>query len=57
VFGEGIVDVDLKALRGQSWHFTHTEYWKLPSDPDEIPPSHIEQLRNALNLIAQDRPL
>jgi hypothetical protein len=57
VFGEGIVDVDLKKLRGQSWHFTHTEYWKLPSDPDEIPPSHIEQLRNALNLIAQDRPL
>lgn len=54
VFGDGIRDVDLRALRGtQSWQFSHTLYWTLPPDKGAAPP-HIEALRKALNLL--DRP-
>jgi hypothetical protein len=50
VFGPGIVDVNLKVLRGgrQSWTFTHTKYWAF----DE--PSRIGACREAVNLL--DRP-
>jgi hypothetical protein len=57
VFGHCIIDADLRKLRGsQSWHFTHTDYWKLPSNPDN-PPARIVQLRKALDLGGQNRPL
>ena len=57
VFGEAIIDVDLKKLRGrQSWRFTHTRYWKLPRKLDSLP-IHIEQLRKALDLGGQRREL
>src|SRR5205807_10269688 len=29
VFGPGVLDIDLKALRGQSRRFSHTRYWTL----------------------------
>jgi hypothetical protein len=51
VFGEGIRDVDLRALRGQSHHFSHTRYWTLT---DGSSAAHLEALRNAINLL--DRP-
>jgi len=54
VFGDGVIDVDLRQLRGQSWHFTHTDYWKLPSKLFPLP-SHVEQLRRALDLGGQLR--
>jgi hypothetical protein len=56
VFGDGVIDVDLRRLRGQSWHFTHTDYWKLPRNPDP-PPVHIQQLREALDLGGRRRSL
>jgi len=50
VLGPGIIDVNLKELRGrQSWSFTHTKYWTLDRDP-----IHIDALRMAVNLL--DRP-
>jgi hypothetical protein len=52
VFGAGIHDINLKDLRGQSKHFSHTLYWALPSDGGPMP--HIEALRKAINL--QDKP-
>ena len=57
VFGPAIIDRDLRALRGrQSWSFTHTRYWTLPDDDAEVP-VHIAELRNALDLGGQRRPL
>jgi hypothetical protein len=53
-FGYGIIDVDLRELRGQSRCFTHTHYWKLDDDqPDADPPRHIVELRKALDLLGQ----
>jgi hypothetical protein len=51
VFGPGIIDINLKQLRGgrQSWTFTHTKYWAL----DEA--SRIAACRQAVNLL--DRPI
>jgi hypothetical protein len=57
VFGHGIIDVNLRKLRRcQSWHFTHTDYWKLPRDPSKRR-ERIVQLRKALDLGGQDRRL
>jgi pimeloyl-ACP methyl ester carboxylesterase len=57
VFGEAIIDVDLKKLRGrQSWRFTHTRYWKLPRKLDSLPVRIIE-LRKALDLGGRLRKL
>lgn len=49
VFGEGILDIDLKELRGQSPIFSHTLYWSLTR-----PSQHIDALRKAIDLL--DRP-
>jgi hypothetical protein len=57
VFGRGIIDVDLRALRGQSWCFTHTHYWSLPDGDAANVPIHIDELRKALDLGGQFRPL
>jgi hypothetical protein len=58
VFGPAVVDVDLKALRGQSWRFTHTRYWTpLPDDILTVIPEHIAALRDALDLGGRRRPL
>lgn len=57
-FGHGIVDVDLRELRGQSWCFTHTHYWKLADDSSSAsPPPHVRALREALDLLGQRRAL
>jgi hypothetical protein len=45
-FGPAIIDVDLRALRGQSTTFTHTKYWELDGEP-----RHIAALRKAVNLL------
>jgi pimeloyl-ACP methyl ester carboxylesterase len=58
VFGPAVVDVDLKKLRGrQSLCFTHTKYWSLPKRATAKVPVHIEELRKALDLGGQLRPL
>lgn len=57
VFGPGIVDVDLKTLRGQSWIFTHTRYWLTGSEAPKTTPQHIVALREALDLAGQNRLL
>jgi hypothetical protein len=51
VFGPGVLDIDLKALRGQARRFSHTHYWTLTADG---PAPHIDALRKAINLL--DRP-
>jgi hypothetical protein len=56
-FGLGVLDVDLRALRGQSWRFTHTRYWKLSPDFATSLPRHIAELRTALDLGGQRRKL
>jgi hypothetical protein len=57
VFGPGIIDVDLRKLRGQPWRFTHTRYWTLPDDAGDAVPEHIAELRAALDLGGQRRHL
>jgi hypothetical protein len=55
VFGRGVLDIDLKALRGQSTRFSHTLYWTLTSaDLGTRPTPPIEALRRAIDLL--DRP-
>jgi hypothetical protein len=54
IFGPGIVDIDLREVRGQSQGFTHTKYWDLENSAKTVPP-HIIELRNALNLAGQCR--
>lgn len=51
VLGPAIIDVNLKALRGnrQSWSFTHTKYWAIDSDL-----KHVEAPCAAVNLL--DKP-
>jgi hypothetical protein len=51
VFGVGIRDIDLKALRGQSRHFSHTLYWTPNAGGSN---AHIGALRKAIDLL--DRP-
>jgi hypothetical protein len=56
-FGPAIIDRNLKALRRrQSWSFTHTKYWSLPGNGAHVP-VHVAELRNALDLGGQHRPL
>jgi hypothetical protein len=57
VFGPAIDDVDLRAIRGQSWRFTHTRYWTVPKDIMTRVPVHIAELRKALDLGGQRRRL
>jgi hypothetical protein len=56
-FGAGVLDVDLRALRGQSWRFTHTRYWKLTRNFATSLPRHIAELRAALDLGGERRKL
>jgi len=57
-FGHGILDIDLRKLRGQSWRFTHTRYWTLPDESGGAgTPPHIRELREALDLLARRRAL
>jgi hypothetical protein len=56
-FGPAAIDINLKELRGQSWHFTHTKYWSLPPTPPATTPVHIVQLRKALDLGGTERAL
>jgi hypothetical protein len=58
VFGPGIIDVNLKQVRGrQSLRFTHTRYWSLPDGKPAEVPKHIEELRKALDLGGRFRRL
>ena len=55
VFGEGVRDIDLSQLRGQSAGFSHTLYWSLETaDVAGQPKPHIKALQNAIDLL--DRP-
>jgi hypothetical protein len=56
VFGHAAIDINLKQLRGQSWRFTHTKYWRFSEKTDKVP-VHIEQLRKALDLGGTERAL
>ena len=62
IFGPAVIDVNLRTQRrlkkqgGQSWSFTHTKYWALPEKSTTVP-AHIEELRIALDLGGQLRPL
>jgi len=49
VLGQGIVDIDLKALRGQSRAFSHTLYWTLPEGGGSA--AAIDALRKAVALV------
>ena len=49
IFGDGIVDIDLRKLRGQSRRFTHTRYWA-EAGPGQQAPPHLAELRAALDL-------
>jgi hypothetical protein len=49
--GPGIIEVDLKSLRGQALEFTHTKYWEIDGEP-----MHIDALRWAINLLDQELP-
>jgi len=58
VFGHGIIDKNLRKLRRcQSWRFTHTRYWTVPKSITRRVPERIKQLREALDLGGQRRPL
>ena len=48
-FGPGILDIDLREIRGQSKRFSHTRYWA--SDADD---KQLEKLRAALNFLDVD---
>jgi len=55
LFGNGIRDIDLKNLRGQSPRFSHTRYWSVSPDcKDAGSLPHIQVLHKALDLL--DRP-
>jgi len=51
VFGNGILDINLRDLRGQSSVFSHTLYWAITPGR---PAPHVEALRKAVDLL--DRP-
>ncbi len=48
-FGPGVIDIDLREIRGQAHGFTHTLYWDRKADSRQL-----EVLRRAVNLL--DRP-
>ncbi|NKJ08985.1 hypothetical protein [Rhizobium sp. SG741] len=48
-FGPGVIDIDLREIRGQAHGFTHTLYWSRAADSRQL-----EVLRRAVNLL--DRP-
>lgn len=50
IYGAGVIDVDLRVLRGQSLRFTHTRYWAMTA---RRPPPHVVALRDALDLAGQ----
>jgi hypothetical protein len=52
IFGDGVIDIDLRKLRGQSLRFTHTRYWA-EAKPGKPPPPHLVELRTALDLAAK----
>jgi len=49
IFGDGVVDIDLRKLRGQSLRFTHTRYWA-EAKPGRNTPPHLAELRTAIDL-------
>jgi hypothetical protein len=49
IFGDGVVDIDLRKRRGQSLRFTHTRYWA-EAKPGRNTPPHLAELRTALDL-------
>jgi hypothetical protein len=53
IYGPGVIDIDLRRLRGQSLRFFHTSYWSMQVAPA---PPHVAVLRDALDLAGQ-RPL
>ncbi|TBC25606.1 hypothetical protein ELH33_33060 (plasmid) [Rhizobium ruizarguesonis] len=48
-FGPGVIDIDLREIRGQAHGFTHTLYWDRAADARQL-----DVLRRAVNLL--DRP-
>lgn len=54
IFGGGIIDIDLRELRGQSRRFTHTRYWA-EGRPGKETPRHLVELRTALDLIGNSK--
>jgi hypothetical protein len=50
IYGPGVIDVDLRAFRGQSLRFTHTRYWAMTTTR---PAPHVVALRDALDLAGQ----
>lgn len=48
-FGPGILDIDLRKIRGQSKRFSHTRYWASDSDGKQL-----VELRAALNFLDVD---
>jgi len=54
IFGDGVVDIDLRELRGQSLRFTHTRYWA-EAKRGKQPPPHLVELRTALDLAGKAR--
>lgn len=48
-FGSGVMDIDLRAERGQSLRFSHTRYWWMPKSGGQTP-KHVEILRRVLDL-------
>ena len=54
-FGNGVRDVDLRALRGQSICFSHTHYWRLSRSG--MAGADVRALREALDLSGQRLPV
>ena len=50
IYGPGVIDVDLRRLRGQSLRFSHTRYWSMQV---AAAPPHVAVLRDALDLAGQ----
>jgi hypothetical protein len=50
IYGPGVIDVDLRTVRGQSFRFSHTRYWSMKGNPA---PPHVKALRDALDLAGQ----
>lgn len=48
-FGPGILDIDLRKVRGQSNRFSHTRYWASDASADQL-----SELRAALNFLDLD---
>ena len=55
LFGPAIIDVNLRAIRGQSFGFTHTQYWDLDKNGAATPA--VVALRRALNLAGDNPPV